>query len=87
VAEPISKADLISDRSGSGQINAGAESSQTGPVPTGRDDAVKLVTVANAALVGVPAAYATSGSVLVTAIAAVVALLLVVVYLWRHRRS
>lgn len=38
-----------------------------------RDETGKLVTVANAALVGVPAAYAISQSVLVTTITAVAA--------------
>jgi hypothetical protein len=87
VAEPISKPNVLSDRSRSGQINTEVEPKRTPPVPTSRDDAVKLVTVANVALVGVPAAYATSGSVLITAIAAVMAVLLVAVYLRQHRRS
>ncbi len=87
MAETVSKTDLTSGSSGNRQPNAEIESRQSGPASAGRDDAVKLVTVANVALVGVPAAYATSGSILVTAIAAMMALLLVVVYLRRHRRS
>jgi hypothetical protein len=55
-------------------------------VSGGRDDAGKLVMVANAALVGVPAAYAMSRSVVVTAIAAVAAIFFVVAYLIRRRR-
>ena len=45
------------------------------------DDTIKIVMVANAALVGVPAAFAASGSVLITLVAAAVALCLVVAYL------
>ncbi|MFC5744731.1 hypothetical protein [Actinomadura rugatobispora] len=41
------------------------------------DDTTKLLIVVNAALIGVPAAYATSQSVPVTVIAAVVAIVLV----------
>lgn len=87
MAETISKTDGVSGSSGNRQSNAVVESRQTGPMPTGRDDAVKLVTVVNSALVGVPAAYATSGSVPITVIAAVVAVLLVVVYLRQRRRA
>ncbi|WP_242908045.1 hypothetical protein [Actinomadura terrae] len=50
------------------------------------DDPAKLVIVANAALVGVPAAYATSQSVLVTVLAAVVATVFVIVYALRRPR-
>jgi hypothetical protein len=50
---------------------------------SGRDDTGKLVTVANAALLGVPAAYAASQSILVTMIAAAAAVAFA--YLARRR--
>jgi hypothetical protein len=51
-----------------------------------RDDAMKVVTVANVALVGIPAAYATSQSVPITVLAALAAPLFVLLYL-RHNRD
>ena len=54
--------------------------------PEGRDDVGKLLVVMNGALVGVPSAYAVSNSLAVTAIAAVLAVVLVVAHLARRRR-
>ncbi|MDR7274477.1 hypothetical protein [Catenuloplanes atrovinosus] len=51
----------------------------------GRTDATTLIMLANAGLVGVPAAYATSGSVLVTIVAALAAAAMVAVHLARRR--
>ncbi|KKK07254.1 hypothetical protein [Micromonospora sp. HK10] len=51
-----------------------------------RDDPDKLLVVMNAALVGVPSAYAMSNSLAVTAIAAALGIFLVSVYLIRRSR-
>lgn len=70
-------------------MNEHGDSSTTGSQglesPSTRDDAVRMVAVGNAALVGIPAAYVTSGSMAVTALAAAVAVLLVALYLHRRR--
>jgi hypothetical protein len=50
------------------------------------DDPGKFVIVANAALIGVPTAYATSQSVLVTVLAAMVAIVFVLVHAGRRPR-
>lgn len=50
------------------------------------DSPEKLVIMANAALVGVPTAYATSQSVPVTVLATAVATVFVIVYALRRRR-
>ncbi|MFC6882211.1 MULTISPECIES: hypothetical protein [Actinomadura] len=57
-----------------------------GNTPPRRDDPAKIVVVANAALVGVPAAYTTSGSIAVTALAAVTATVFAIVYAARRPR-
>lgn len=51
-----------------------------------RDDPDKLLVVMNAALVGVPSAYAMSKSLAVTAIAAALGIFLVSAYLVRRSR-
>ncbi|WBC12958.1 hypothetical protein O7600_17440 [Micromonospora sp. WMMA1998] len=51
----------------------------------GRDDTGKLVVVMNAALVGVPSAYAVSNSLAVTAVAAVLAVVMVIALAVRVR--
>lgn len=53
----------------------------------GRSDVGELVMVANSALVGVPAAYAVSRSLPVTALAVVLAIVLVAGLVWRGRRN
>ncbi|MET7808591.1 hypothetical protein [Micromonospora chersina] len=52
----------------------------------GRDDTGKLLVVMNAALVGVPSAYAVSNSVAVTAVAAVLAVVMVMALVVRRIR-
>jgi hypothetical protein len=54
--------------------------------PGSGDDVGMLLVVFNAALVGVPSTYAASGSLAVTAIAAVLAVILVAAYLVHRRR-
>ncbi|MEV6527443.1 hypothetical protein AB0M43_36515 [Longispora sp. NPDC051575] len=51
------------------------------------DNADKLVMVANVGVLGMPLAYTTSGSVLITLVAAGLAISVVLAYLWsqRHR--
>lgn len=56
------------------------------PGETSGDDARKLARLAKTALVGVPAAYVVSGSVVVTLIGAVVAVILVLSYTMRRSR-
>ncbi|MEV4117648.1 hypothetical protein [Micromonospora sp. NPDC049645] len=52
----------------------------------GGDEVGKLLLVANTALVGVPSAYAVSGSLAVTAIAALLAVALVAAWLMPRSR-
>lgn len=54
---------------------------------SGRDDAIRLVTVANVALVGIPAAYSASRSVLITVVAGAAAIVLVIAHLLILRRE
>ncbi len=71
--------------------DAKPEPIQEGEQSTGRaasartGDATSLVTIANIGLVGVPLAYATSRSVLITLIAAALAIIAVIAYMLVHR--
>jgi hypothetical protein len=68
------------------QVGASEQDESTNRRRERRDDPDKLLVVMNAALVGVPSAYAMSNSLPVTAIAAALAIVLVSVYLVRHNR-
>lgn len=65
---------------------SGGQQPAGGGRPGDGDDVGRLLVVVNAALVGVPGAYAASGSLAVTAIAAVLAVALDGTYLVRRRR-
>ena len=64
----------------------GGQQPAGGGRPGDGDNVGMLLVVVNAALVGVPGAYAASGSLAVTAIAAVLAVILVLAYLLHRRR-
>ncbi|MEV6491843.1 hypothetical protein AB0M20_25000 [Actinoplanes sp. NPDC051633] len=67
-------------------VTPGSQQSAGGGRPGDGDDVDRLLVVVNAALVGVPGAYAASGSLAVTTIAAMLAIILAVAYLVRRRR-
>jgi hypothetical protein len=64
---------------------SGQQPASDGRPENGRDEVSKLLVVVNAALVGVPGAYAASRSLAVTAIAALLAVVLLFTYLMNRR--
>jgi uncharacterized membrane protein len=73
-------------KSSGNQSHGDQEQDKPAPSDDRHNEAGTLVTVTNAALIGVPASYAVSSSLPVTAIAAILAVVLVV-GLWARRRS
>ena len=76
---------MLGDSNTPAPANSDMEPASDQQPRTGRDEAIKLMTIANVALVGVPGAYAASHSIVVTVIAGAAAVVLVVAYLLASR--